>query len=200
MIKNIVFDMGMVLVEFDWRTYLNSLGFSEETKTTMIKEALGNQDVWDEHDRGVLDDEEFIAMASKNAPEIEKPLRIYMENVGKIITEYEYSKEWLHSLKERGYHIYILSNYGKTPFQYAKEHFSYFGEADGMVISSEVKMVKPEPGIYKYLLDTYELRPEETVFIDDRKDNIDMAKSFGMKGIVFENYQQGKTELETLLN
>lgn len=200
MIKNIVFDMGMVLVEFDWKSYLNSLGFSEEIKTTMIKEALGNQDVWNEHDRGILDDEEFIAMASKNASDIEGPLRIYMKNVGKIITEYEYSKEWLHSLKERGYHIYILSNYGKTPFKYAKEHFTYFGEVDEMVISSDVKMVKPEPGIYKYLLDTYELKPKETVFLDDRKDNIDMAKSFGMKGIVFENYQQGKKELETLLN
>jgi putative hydrolase of the HAD superfamily len=92
-----------------------------------------------------------------------------------------------------------LSNYGETPYKYAREHFSYFGEADGIVISSEVKMIKPEPGIYQYLIDTYELNPEETVFLDDRADNIAVAESFGIHGIVFKDYEQGVSELERLL-
>lgn len=199
MIKNIVFDMGMVLVSFNWMEYLKKLNFDKVTEKTMIQKALGNTSVWNEHDRGVMSDEEFIEFASREAPEIKSPLRKYMSGVGSIIEEYDYSAEWLHSLKERGYHIYILSNYGTTPFKYAKEHFSYFGEADGIVISSEVKMIKPEPGIYRYLLDTYHLVSEETVFLDDRRENIKAAEAFGIKGIVFENYEQGKQELEKLL-
>lgn len=199
MIKNIVFDMGMVLVEFDWMEYLNGLDMEENIKKIMIEKALGNMDVWNEHDRGVLSDEEFIEFASKEAPEIKSGLEMYMAGVGAIIKEYDYSKNWLHALKERGYHIYILSNYGETPYKYAKEHFTYFDEADGIVISSEVKMIKPEPGIYKYLLDTYELIPEETVFLDDREDNIQVAESFGIHGIVVKNHEQAVSDLESLL-
>lgn len=200
MIKNIVFDMGMVLVEFNWKAYLEGLNLPEEIKEKMKKYALANQKVWDEHDRGVLSDEEFIRFASKEAPEIEEGLRLYMNGVGEIITEYDYSREWLHTLKQRGYRVYILSNYGTTPFAYAREHFSYLQEPDGMVISSQVGMIKPEPEIYRYLLDTFRLIPEETVFLDDRKDNIEAAEKFGIKGIVFQNYEQGKRELEMLLS
>lgn len=199
MIKNIVFDMGMVLVNFDWPAYLKSLPLEEDIKEKMIEKALGNMHVWNEHDRGVMSDEEFIAFASREAPEIEDGIRMYMKGVGTIIEEYDYAREWLHTLRERGYQIYILSNYGATPFKYAREHFSYFGEAHGIVVSSDVKMIKPEPGIYKYLLDTYNLKPEETVFLDDRQDNVDVARSFGIHGIVFKDYEQGNTELEQLL-
>lgn len=200
MIKNIVFDMGMVLVSFNWKEYLETLPFDKATKDLMVEKALGNLNVWNEHDRGVLSDEEFITFASREAPQIREPLRVYMDGVGRIIREYDYSKEWLHTLKERGYRIYILSNYGATPYQYAREHFTYFDEADGIVISSDVKMVKPEPGIYQYLLEHFQLNPEETVFIDDRKDNIQAAATFGIHGIVFQNYQQGTEELEKMLS
>lgn len=199
MIKNIVFDMGMVLVSFNWMNYLDSLPFTQEIKKTMKQKALANQAVWNEHDRGVMSDEEFLVFASKEAPEILEPLRFYMDGVGKIIQEYDYSREWLHSLKERGYRVYILSNYGAAPYRYARENFTYFEEADGIVISSDVKMIKPEPGIYQHLLKTYGLKPEETVFLDDRRDNIEAAEAFGIKGIIFENYTQGKEELEKLL-
>ena len=192
MIKNIVFDMGMVLVSFNWQEYLEKLPFEKEIKDLMVEKALGNLSVWNEHDRGILSDEEFIALASKEAPQIQEAMRVYMDGVGQMIEEFDYAGEWLHSLKERGYHIYILSNYGATPYQYAREHFTYFDETDGMV--------KPEPGIYQYLLEHYQLNPEETVFLDDRKDNIDAATVFGMHGIVFENYRQGAEELEKMLS
>lgn len=108
MIKNIVFDMGMVLVSFDWMEYLKKLKFEQAVEERMIEKALGNTSVWNEHDRGVMGDEEFIEFASREAPEIKYPLRKYMRGVGSIIEEYDYSREWLHSLKERGYHIYIF--------------------------------------------------------------------------------------------
>lgn len=60
-------------------------------------------------------------------------------------------------------------------------------------------MIKTEPGIYRYLLDTWHLVPEETVFLDDRRENIEAAESFGINGIIFENYEQGKRELEKQL-
>lgn len=199
MIKNIVFDLGMVLVSFNWRDYLDSLNFHEDIKEKMIEKAF-DMAVWNEHDRGVLSDEAFIEFASQDAPEIKYPLRKYMSGVGFICKEYPYAREWICSLKQRGYHVYILSNYGETPYKYAREHFSFLGEVDGTVISSEVKFVKPEAEIYRYLLDRYCLNAEETVFLDDREDNVEAAKKLGIWGIVFEEYEKAKRELEGLLN
>lgn len=200
MIKNIVFDLGMVLVSFNWREYLDSLNFHREIKERMIEKALSNITVWNEHDRGVLSDEEFIKFASKEAPEIKYPLRQYMSRVGQICKEYPYATEWISSLKQRGYQVYVLSNYGKTPYKYAQAHFSFLDKVDGAVISSEVKFVKPELEIYQCLLEKYHLKAEETVFLDDREDNIEAAQRCGIHGIVFQGYEKGKEELEKLLN
>jgi len=199
MIKNIVFDLGMVLVSFNWREYLARLNFDKDIRERMIEKALGNMAVWNEHDRGALNDEEFIEFASKEAPEIKEPLRQYMSGVGHICREYPYALEWICSLKQRGYRVYILSNYGETPYKYAKEHFSFLNEVDGTVISSEVKFVKPEKDIYRCLLERYGLKSEETVFLDDRKDNVEAAEKMGIKGIVFEGYEKGRKELERVL-
>lgn len=200
MIKNIVFDLGMVLVSFNWKEYLDSFNFHSDIKEKMIEKALGNVTVWNEHDRGTLSDEAFIEFASREAPEIKYPLRQYMSGVGHICKEYPYATEWISSLKQRGYQVYILSNYGNTPYKYAQQHFRFLDKVDGAVISSEVKFVKPEIEIYQCLLEKYHLKAEETVFLDDRKDNIEAAEKCGIHGIVFQGYEEGKEELEKLLN
>lgn len=199
-IKNIVFDLGMVLVSFNWREYLDSLNFHSNIKEKMIEKVFDNMAVWNEHDRGVLSDEEFIEFATKTAPEIKYPLRQYMSGVGYICKEYPYAAEWVSSLKQRGYRVYVLSNYGKTPYQYAQRKFSFLDKIDGAVISSEVKFVKPEIEIYECLLEKYHLKTQETVFLDDREDNIAAAEKCGIYGIIFKGYEQGKEELEKLLN
>ena len=70
---------------------------------------------------------------------------------------------------------------------------------DGKVVSAFVKSVKPEPEIYKILLDTYSLTPDECVFIDDREDNVEGAVKAGMHGIVFKNFEDANQKLESLL-
>lgn len=199
-IKNIVFDLGMVLVSFNWKEYLDSLNFHQDIKEKMIEKVFDNMTVWNEHDRGALSDEAFIEFACKGAPEIKYPLRQYMSGVGRICKEYPYATEWISSLKQRGYQIYVLSNYGATPYKYAQQHFSFLDKVDGAVISSEVKFVKPEVEIYRCLLEKYHLKAEETVFLDDREDNIETAEKCGIHGIVFKGYEEGKEELEKLLN
>ena len=103
-------------------------------------------------------------------------------------------------LKEQGYKVFLLSNYGKTSFEAARDHgrLSFLPLVDGSVISYEVQIVKPEPGIYHALLEKYDLKAEECVFLDDRADNIEAARALGFLGIVVESYEQAKKELETI--
>ena len=70
---------------------------------------------------------------------------------------------------------------------------------DGVVFSYRCKLIKPEKEIYEYICETYGLKPEESVFLDDREDNVQAARNMGMNGIVFGNYAQGSETLEQLL-
>ena len=110
MIKNIIFDVGMVLVNWDPHAAFQELGFDEKTE-----EAVGNatvySDAWNESDRSVLDAEEQLAVFVQNAPEYEKEIRLFWENVARAIYQYDYSRAWIRELKQKGYPVYILSNY-----------------------------------------------------------------------------------------
>ena len=112
MIKNIIFDVGMVLVNWDPHAAFQKLGFDEKTE-----KAVGNatvySDAWNESDRSVLDSDEQLAVFVQNAPDYEKEIRMFWDNVGMAIYQYEYSRAWIQELKKKGYHVYILSNYGK---------------------------------------------------------------------------------------
>ena len=92
--------------------------------------------------------------------------------------------ELIRELKDKGYHLYILSNASEF-FAKKSDYFGVNQEFDGIVFSALVKMVKPNPEIYQYLLDTYDLNPEECLFLDDRPANIEGAKKLGIHGMVF---------------
>lgn len=197
-ITTIIFDIGQVLGAFDFFGYLDRIGLDEEQKEKVFTATLKDMEHWDEHDRGTLSDEEFIQESLKRVPGIEKEMRAFFQNIHQMVREYDYAEKWVLDLKEAGYKVYILSNYGVTPFAYAREHFRFLKHVDGMVISSDVHYVKPELEIYQLLLDKYHLIPEECVFTDDREDNAAAAAAFGIHSIVFKNREQVLREMEAL--
>lgn len=197
-VKNVVFDIGQVLLEFNWKNFIENMDIAQDKKKKLANVTLGNINHWNEHDRG-MSDEDFIKKSLEIEPDIEGELRYYLENIGTIVKEYEYSVPLMRSLKEKGYNVYLLSNYGKTPFKYALDNMKFFDKADGMVVSYQVGVIKPEPEIYKILFDKYKLIPEECVFIDDRADNIDAAVKMGMKGIVFDEIGNVLKQMNAIL-
>jgi len=197
-ITTIIFDIGQVLAAFDWEGYVDSMDLSEKKRQDIFAATLQDMSHWDEHDRGVLTDEEFIQACERKVPGIEPEMRRFFDNIHNMVHEYDYSEQWVLDFKRAGYHVYVLSNYGTTTFAYAKEHFRFLKHMDGMVISSDVHLVKPEPQIYKVLLDRYQLVPEECVFLDDREDNAAAAAAFGIHTVCFRNQKQAMQELAKL--
>ncbi len=198
MITTIIFDMGMVLIDFRWKALFREMGLTGERYDRMVAATVANP-VWNEFDRGVWTDEMMLDAFIKNAPELEEELRILMyDRFTELLKKYDYTDEWLDTLKANGYKIYILSNFSRKGFEDCSKELDYVSKADGAVISYKVRMIKPDPEIYRYLLDTYDIDPKEAVFIDDNKDNIEGAEKLGITGILFKDKKSADEELEKL--
>lgn len=198
MISNIIFDIGNVLASFRWAELFKDLGFTGEVFDRIAAATVLHPTMWNEFDRSLMSDEEIIGRCIERAPEYEKEIRMMFSKTELLVEEYAGSYAWIKGLKEQGYRVYLLSNYGKTSFEAAKAHgrLSFLPLVDGGVISYEVQSVKPEPGIYRALLEKYRLKAEECVFLDDREENIQAAKTLGFHGIVVESQEQARKELE----
>lgn len=201
MITNIIFDIGNVLASFRWKDLFKELGFTGEAFECIAAATVLHPTMWNEFDRSLMSDEEIITKCIERAPEYEKEIRLLFDTTAGLVEEYPYSYEWIRSLKEQGYKVYLLSNYGKTSFEAARDNqrLSFLTLVDGAVISYEVQIVKPEPGIYEALLTKYGLKAEECLFLDDRAENIEAAKRLDFHGIVVESYDHAVTELKKML-
>lgn len=200
MIKNVIFDVGNVLVNFCWRELMDDLGLSS------LKEQFGStvfgSHWWGELDRGVLDEDEVLNFLREDNREHYKEFDLIWSNRDKLVEPYDYTLKMIDALKERGLKVYLLSNYPKNLFELHTKSgcFPFIDKVDGKVVSGFVKLVKPEREIYEYLLNKYSLKAKECVFLDDRKENIEAAKKLGMNGILFEDYEQAWAELEQLMS
>jgi len=198
MIKNIVFDIGNVLIAFSWRDCMRECGIKEEYLERIANATVRSQN-WNELDRGVLSDDEILEKFVESDPECGDMIRTFFERVTYSMPPYDYSEKWLATLRRRGYKVYLLSNFSDHNFNVNVPQYTFLNETDGKVISYIYKCIKPEREIYDILLNKYSLSAEECVFIDDRADNIEAAISCGMNGIVFTSYDDANEKLNALL-
>ena len=190
-IKNVIFDVGNVLVAFRYKDYIRDLGGSEEV-VRIIDEEVVKGGIWNHLDEGKLPKEEVFDMIKKYLPGNEAIVdKIFdMKNIKDIIYQYDYTEKLMEQVKAAGLNIYILSNYPDWMWDYhEKEIFTFPKYADGIVVSGKVKMIKPNHDIYQYILDTYNLDPDQCLFFDDREDNIQGACDLGIHGHVFTGYE-----------
>lgn len=200
MIKNVIFDIGNVLVHFRWRELMEDLELPKELQVIFDKTVFGSR-WWGELDHGLREEAEIVERLREDNTKYREEFDLIWENRDKLVMPYDYSVSWIEHLKQRGCGVYLLSNYPKEIFILHTECgcFPFLDKVDGKVVSGFVQMVKPNRDIYEYLLHEYDLAESECVFIDDREENIETARAIGMKGIVFENYTQATAELERLL-
>lgn len=197
MVKNIIFDIGNVLVAFDYKGFFRSFGYDEGIVERLSK-ATAEHPIWKEIDRGVQTYEEIVEEFIKNDPEIEVTIRKTFINLKGLLGRYDYAIPWIKALKEKGYHVYYLSNFSEKAGEDCAETLDFLPYMDGGVFSCEEKIIKPDPAIYQLLLTRYDLKAEECVFLDDTEKNIIAAKKEGIHGIVFHNKEQAAEELKLL--
>ena len=195
MIKNIVFDVGKVLVSFEPEQYLKDLGYDEITRK-IVMTSIFKSPLWDENDRGVMSTQELADGFVANAPEYETQIREAFKQVGGTIELMPHAVKWVEDLKARGYHLYIISNYGEYTYEQTEHKLKFLPYMDGIIFSFQYKMLKPKREIYETFLQEFQLKAEECVFIDDRMENIEGAEKAGIHGICFETIEQVKEDLK----
>lgn len=194
-IYNIVFDVGMVLIDFCWEKHCRRLGFDEAVIHAFDVNMIHSQ-YWSMLDEGLLEEEEAISQFLKCMPSYQKEIMKFWEQPEYFVEEYDYTAPMISRLKNLGYHVYLLSNYPYNLYKIHWPSFEFYSMVDGYVVSAAEKLRKPNPAIYKLLCNRYQLKPKECLFIDDRPDNVEAAMQVGMKAVLFEGYESLKAYLE----
>ena len=184
MIRNILFDMGNVLIRFDRKLFLDRLDLSEADKEILLRDVFASVD-WAHMDRGTKT--EAMALESMKA-RLPQRLHAAAEEMtlrwDEPLIPIEGMYELVEELKEKGYGIYLLSNASVRQHEYwpripASRFF------DGTLISADEHVMKPQPEIYRLCLQRFGLKAEESFFIDDMAHNIEGALFCGLSGAVF---------------
>lgn len=198
MITNIIFDVGKVLVSYEPDAYMEQLGY-DRTVRNAINQAMFRNPLWEKADQGIYTSDEFLQRFIANAPDYERQIRELYRTIGNTIALFPYTMDWLKSLKERGYHLYILSNYSENMYEQTKQKMQFLSLVDGAVFSYTCKRVKPDAAIYEHLMKQFRLNASESVFLDDRPENTEAARRCGIHAIEFTDYEHARAALDELL-
>lgn len=196
--KNIIFDIGMVLVDFHWRTTMQKLGIPENVIDTLDHNMV-NHPLWNHFDLDDIPEAELIQKFKELSPECNEYIDLFMNNLDDVVDMFPDADKWLKSLKDRGYHIYLLSNYPRRLFALHTPRFHFLPYTDGRVVSYECHITKPDERIYQSLCSKYNLIPDESIFLDDRQANLDAAEKLGFNTLLVTDPIAVRAELENIL-
>jgi epoxide hydrolase-like predicted phosphatase len=199
MIKNIVLDLGNVLISFRPAEFFSKKNYPEYIKTKILSDIFGSKE-WGMLDNGDINTSEGIDAISLNSSLNREEIAYIFKLRTEMMFPLDKNVRLLPELKKQGFRLYYLSNFPMDIFEEIKTGYYFFRYFDGGVISSEVKFSKPDSRIYEILLEKYSLLPEESLFIDDLEVNVRTAEALGMKGLVTFGSEEISKELSKVLN
>ena len=178
-IKNIIFDFGGVVMDWNPRYFFKDY-FNDDEKMEFFLKNIATDEWNAEQDRGRTLAEGTEIQVAK-FPQWEKELRAYYDNWTTMLrSDIPKNVEVLRKLEHSNYELFGLTNWSAETFPYALENYDFFKIFDGkIVVSGTEKVIKPNPKIWEVLLERYHIKADESVFIDDNAKNIEVAKALG---------------------
>ncbi len=198
MIKNIIFDLGNVLISFIPSEYLKKKNYPENIRNTILNDIFRSNE-WKMLDNGDITLGEAIdTLAFKSSLKREEIALVFKMRT-EIMFPLDNNVRLLPALKKRGFSLYYLSNFPLDIFEEIKNDYFFFRYFDGGIISAEVKLSKPDVRIFSFLLNKYSLNPLESVFIDDIEENVRSAEKLKIKGLATFGSENISELIEKLL-
>tara|TARA_B110000196_G_scaffold320052_1_gene340254 strand:+ start:1016 stop:1606 length:591 start_codon:yes stop_codon:yes gene_type:complete len=193
-----LFDLGGVFFDWDPKFFLKNIFTNEEELDYFIENICNdNWNLKQDKGRSIIEGEKDLI---EKFPEYEDKIKIYYPNHRKMFKNiFQESVDILLKLKHQKYLCYVLSNWSSETFIGMKDDYDFLNKFDGMIISGEEKLVKPDEEIYKLAIKRFSLIPEETIFIDDRIENINSAKLLDFKTIHLTDPKKIKEKIEKLI-
>lgn len=179
--KNIIFDIGNVLLKFQPRDYLSQ--FYNQKTTNELMNIIFMSSEWIELDKGSMLINDVIDILTNRFPQYKDEITFILNHWTDMMTPIEENVHIAYQLKEKGYSLYLLSNFHKEAIETVFNKYEFFQIFDGKIISAHVHHIKPDYKIYQLLLEKYSLQPKKSLFIDDSLANVKAAEELGIKGI-----------------
>jgi len=197
MIKNVIFDLGGVVVEWNAKRVIDTFN-GNPILVNFVKENGLFRNYWTAYDKGEINRQELLAKASVLSGCPLEDCDEFVEHVKHTLVTIPETEALIQELSLRGYKLYCLSNMSLDFYEYLKkrEVFKYF---DGQIISAIEHMVKPDREIYDLILNRYRLKPEESLFIDDLVPNVKAAQAVGINTVHFTEHAKGYQEIKNKL-
>jgi putative hydrolase of the HAD superfamily len=196
-VLNIVFDVGGVVVTWQPKEIIAKVFADPVVQATVLTEIVEHAD-WLALDRGTLLEPEAIVRAAKRTRLPGADVARFLREVPPALVPIPETVELLYRLKRRGHALFCLSNMQHASIEHLEAAHSFWEVFSGRVISSRVQLLKPEPEIYAYLVDTYRLNVDKTIFVDDVDANLTAAARFGIRTVRFEDPAQCEEQLRSL--
>jgi HAD superfamily hydrolase (TIGR01509 family) len=199
MLKNVIFDLGNVLLSFKPAEFLESRNYKENIRLIMLSDIFGSNK-WQMLDRGSITVCEAIdSISSRSSLTRDEIARIFDLRT-EIISPLPSNIKILPELKEKGFKLFYLSNFPIDIFDEVRKKYEFFNYFDGGIISASVKYSKPDAEIYKIFLESYSLLPEECLYIDDLEPNVVTSEVMGMNGFFTAGSPDISSEIRKRLN
>jgi len=194
-VRAVVFDLGGVLVEWDPRHLFRKLFPGDEAGMEHFLATVCTPDWNEEMDAG-RSFAEATAALQRRFPDHADRIAAFWDRWDEMCPgPIAGGPELLHEVKAEGLPVYALSNWSAETWPRVQQRFDFFQAFDGIVISGAIGLKKPDPGIYRHLIDAYALEPGATLFIDDSARNVEAARAVGLQAIRFESATQVRREL-----
>ena len=197
-LKNVIFDCGGVLVTYHVKDYFQQQGYSDEKAKRLIAATMDSEN-WKEYDRGVLTDEEIRARFAKDAPDLKEDIDKTLTHMYRLCTKRDTAIPWIEDLKSRGYKTFVLSNFSGTCYHHCSDALDFESHVDGAFWSYQHRVIKPEPAAFLDMLYDFGLKADESVFIDDTRENIEAAERVGLSAVLYTTQEETERALNTLL-
>jgi HAD superfamily hydrolase (TIGR01509 family) len=198
MIKNIIFDIGNVLISFRPDEYLDKSGFSEYKKNIILSDIFRSRE-WELIDSGELSTEMAIERIALHSSLKKQEITDIFNLRKRILFPIDNNIKMLPGLKKLGFKLYFLSNFPSDIFDEVYNEYPLFKYFDGGIISARVQASKPGRRIFEILIQKYSLLAEECLFIDDLEPNVRTAEYMGMEGIWLYNPSELAGHIENKL-
>lgn len=184
-IKNIVFDIGNVLLTWDPQKIIIDF-LPEFPDPQALAKEIFKSETWMDLNRGLITEREAILIYHKNVPWLQlSQLEDLMARVKESLTPIDGSLELLNTIYESGIPIYSITDNVKEIVTYLKVKYDFWEKFTGVVVSADIGYLKPAQEIYQHLLQSHQLTPAETLFIDDILPNVEGAQRTGIRAFQF---------------
>ena len=194
---NVIFDIGGVLLDFKYKEYLQKKYNNKKLEEEIVSKTL-NSNLWSLLDKGSIRLDTLVNILANENPMIANDIIEFIEDIPAMVSENIEGVKLIQELKRKGHKIYLLSNFGYEHFIKLVQDSLFYKLIDGEIISYQVHMLKPDREIYEYLLESYKLNRNDSIFIDDRMDNIMGAKNVSLNGLLFSGYDDLISKLRKL--